>query len=296
MLHAGVLPAAGAPRRPSRKPKVALGPLAARGESLAPWNCRRAFRWRQLLRALAQSARVIGRGEKQYDGRRSTLARRTRALFVALHGEHTDGHRFIGDAVRAAAHRAYRRNSVRRIRRRNGDLRAGFGARTLAAGRRVLRRPRQRELRVAGVTGTNGKTTTTQMIGGDPHAAACRAGTIGTIGARFGRRDWPLANTTPLAAELQRIAREDARPRRAARRDGSEFARACARCRVADVRFSVAGAHEHDARSPGFPRKTRGVRCGQTPAVRYGATHAHSTPKTNMENAGLASCAIASAC
>src|SRR5690242_12622174 len=53
-----------------------------------------------LVRTLAQSARVIGARDKSItaiviDSRQA----REGALFVALRGEHTDGHRFIGDAV-----------------------------------------------------------------------------------------------------------------------------------------------------------------------------------------------------
>ena len=53
-----------------------------------------------LLRALAQNTRVIGPRDKQITAMTiDSREARAGSLFVALRGEHTDGHRFIGDAV-----------------------------------------------------------------------------------------------------------------------------------------------------------------------------------------------------
>ncbi|NLO05675.1 MAG: UDP-N-acetylmuramoyl-L-alanyl-D-glutamate--2,6-diaminopimelate ligase [candidate division WS1 bacterium] len=64
------------------------------------------------------------------------------------------------------------------------------------------------ELRVAGVTGTNGKTTTTFLIEAALAAAGMRAAVIGTLG--YGASDdlTEAPRTTPDAVELQRTLRE----------------------------------------------------------------------------------------
>jgi UDP-N-acetylmuramoyl-L-alanyl-D-glutamate--2,6-diaminopimelate ligase len=88
------------------------------------------------------------------------------------------------------------------------------------------------------VTGTNGKTTTTQMLAAIFEAAGRPCGVIGTIGARFGEREWPLANTTPQPPELQALlARMRDAGARAVAMEVSSHALALER--VEDVRFAV---------------------------------------------------------
>lgn len=63
-------------------------------------------------------------------------------------------------------------------------------------------------LRVCGVTGTNGKTTTTYLIHAALSAAGVPTGLIGTVEYRIGNRCVSSTNTTPEAHELQRMLRE----------------------------------------------------------------------------------------
>ena len=60
-------------------------------------------------------------------------------------------------------------------------------------------------MRVLGITGTNGKTTTTYLLEAIARAAGDRTGVIGTTGARIAGVDEPLAFTTPEATELQQV-------------------------------------------------------------------------------------------
>ena len=60
-------------------------------------------------------------------------------------------------------------------------------------------------LRVIGVTGTSGKTTTTYLVEAGLRAAQRVAGLIGTIGIRIDGRDEPSALTTPEAPDLQAL-------------------------------------------------------------------------------------------
>ncbi|MFG1932035.1 UDP-N-acetylmuramoyl-L-alanyl-D-glutamate--2,6-diaminopimelate ligase [Mycobacterium sp. NPDC048908] len=60
-------------------------------------------------------------------------------------------------------------------------------------------------LRVIGVTGTSGKTTTTYLVEAGLRSADRVAGLIGTVGVRIDGRDQPSALTTPEAPDLQAL-------------------------------------------------------------------------------------------
>ncbi len=60
-------------------------------------------------------------------------------------------------------------------------------------------------MRCLGVTGTNGKTTTTHLLAAIARAAGEPAGVVGTVGARIDDRPLPLEHTTPEATELQAL-------------------------------------------------------------------------------------------
>jgi UDP-N-acetylmuramoyl-L-alanyl-D-glutamate--2,6-diaminopimelate ligase len=62
-----------------------------------------------------------------------------------------------------------------------------------------------RQLRVIGVTGTSGKTTTTYLVEAGLRAAGRVPGLIGTVGIRIDGRDEPSALTTPEAPDLQAL-------------------------------------------------------------------------------------------
>jgi UDP-N-acetylmuramoyl-L-alanyl-D-glutamate--2,6-diaminopimelate ligase len=68
----------------------------------------------------------------------------------------------------------------------------------------VCGRPSDR-LRVIGVTGTSGKTTTTYLVEAGLRSAERVAGLIGTVGVRVDGRDQPSALTTPEAPDLQAL-------------------------------------------------------------------------------------------
>jgi UDP-N-acetylmuramoyl-L-alanyl-D-glutamate--2,6-diaminopimelate ligase len=125
------------------------------------------------------------------------------SLFVALHGEKTDGHEFIGHAIEkgAAAVVAEREEKhpratcvvVENTRSALADLSAtfyGFPA---------------KRLKLAAVTGTNGKTTTTFLIKHICEKAGLRCGLIGTVRYEIGERVLPATRTTPESLDLQEL-------------------------------------------------------------------------------------------
>lgn len=65
-----------------------------------------------------------------------------------------------------------------------------------------------RDLKVVGVTGTNGKTTTTFMLDAIARAADERTGLIGTIERRIGDKIFPAPIGTPESSDLQRLLRQ----------------------------------------------------------------------------------------
>jgi UDP-N-acetylmuramoyl-L-alanyl-D-glutamate--2,6-diaminopimelate ligase len=64
------------------------------------------------------------------------------------------------------------------------------------------------ELVLVGITGTNGKTTTSYLLASVFEAAGITCGRIGTVGYRIGRKEIEAERTTPEAPELQAMIRE----------------------------------------------------------------------------------------
>lgn len=65
-----------------------------------------------------------------------------------------------------------------------------------------------RKLRMIGVTGTNGKTTTTYLIKAILEEAGYKVGLIGTIQSLIGQQAIPVKNTTPESLDLQCLLRK----------------------------------------------------------------------------------------
>ncbi|HZO93654.1 MAG TPA: UDP-N-acetylmuramoyl-L-alanyl-D-glutamate--2,6-diaminopimelate ligase [Candidatus Baltobacteraceae bacterium] len=190
----------------------------------------------RLLAALT-GARVVGSLPATVDALAGdSRAVRPGTLFVALRGERTDGHAYVRDAAaRGAAAVVVERAS-------DADVPAIVVPDTRVAAA-VLADAFYDEpsaaLTVVGVTGTNGKTTTTHLVRDVFEAAGMRCGVIGTLGGALGERRWPLSNTTPLAIELQALLAEqrDAGARAVAMEVSSH---ALALRRVDRVRFRAA--------------------------------------------------------
>src|SRR5947208_15135645 len=115
-------------------------------------------------------------------------------LFVALRGEKSDGHDFIGQAIEKGAtvivaERAEKNSRatcvvVDNTRSVMADLSARF-----------FNYP-ARKLKLAAVTGTNGKTTTTFLIKHICEKAGLRCGLLGTVRYEIGERLLPAAHTS----------------------------------------------------------------------------------------------------
>ncbi len=113
------------------------------------------------------------------------------AMFCCLPGRHTDGHLHAGDAVAqgAVALLSERPLDLPVVQVVVGDARAQMGRAAAAFWGHPARR-----LQVVGVTGTNGKTTTTWLLRSVLEAAGRPTGVIGTLGG---------PRTTPESIDLQ---------------------------------------------------------------------------------------------
>ena len=128
-------------------------------------------------------------------------------LFVAYRGVHVDGHRFIPQAIAAGARAVVGERNLDGLSvpyLRVGDARHALGVLSAAWEDFPSRR-----LGVIGVTGTDGKTTTSNLIHSILTAAGLRTGLLTTVNARIGDDvyDTGLHTTTPPAPELQRYLR-----------------------------------------------------------------------------------------
>ena len=173
------------------------------------------MRLRELLDALPAARpilRVIGESGAQEVPIRG-VAIDSRAvvpgdLFVALRGLQVDAHEHLEQALKLGAVALV----VERVPE-GLDLR-GRPAVLVADSRRALAPLAARffgdpsdELQLIGVTGTNGKTSTTYLIESMLTAAGRRAGVVGTVEIRFAGERMRSINTTPESLELQRTLR-----------------------------------------------------------------------------------------
>ena len=126
------------------------------------------------------------------------------SLFIALDGATVDGHNYIDKAVDAGA--------VAVIVSKPVTVPADVCVITVDDTRQAMMvcvpyffdYPAN-HMRMVGVTGTNGKTTTTHMIRHILKAQGFKVGVIGTVHIMIGDTSYPIHNTTPDVVDLQHI-------------------------------------------------------------------------------------------
>ena len=128
-------------------------------------------------------------------------------VFVGLRGLKTDGAEFAPQAVAAGA--------VAIVAERPASVGSSVPWLVVQDARLALawmaaeffEHP-SHQMRVVGITGTNGKTTTSYVIGAIFEAADVRCGLMGTVKYRIGEREIVASRTTPEAPELQGMMRQ----------------------------------------------------------------------------------------
>ncbi len=159
------------------------------------------------LKILAESIpiqEIVGPLDREIDGIFYDSRRvQKNGLYVAVRGAHFDGHKFTEQAIergasaivveRPESHSRATSIVVEDSRVALADLAFTF-----------YKRPALR-LKMAGVTGTNGKTTTTFLLKHICEAAGLRSGLIGTVRYEIGERVLPATRTTPESLDLQEL-------------------------------------------------------------------------------------------
>lgn len=126
-------------------------------------------------------------------------------LFFCLKGSHADGHDFIPLAIKAGAAAVV----VEEEREVNGAVKILVPSvrQAMALTAELFYGSPSQRLRLIGVTGTNGKTTTTHLIDEILQAWGKKTALLGTIKYRIGRETLPVLATTPEAPDLQKMLR-----------------------------------------------------------------------------------------
>jgi UDP-N-acetylmuramoyl-L-alanyl-D-glutamate--2,6-diaminopimelate ligase len=137
-----------------------------------------------------------------YDSRRASSG----SVFLAMRGEHADGAAFATQAVERGAILVIAEApnpGVAAAWIAVPDARLAIAE--LAA---VFYGHPSESMRVVGITGTNGKTTTAYLLQSIFEASGTRCGRIGTVGYSVAGEERAAPHTTPEAPDLQRMLRE----------------------------------------------------------------------------------------
>jgi UDP-N-acetylmuramoyl-L-alanyl-D-glutamate--2,6-diaminopimelate ligase len=128
-------------------------------------------------------------------------------LFVALRGENADGHAYLEQALELGAAALLVESEPEGLEPGASVTRVRDTRRALAPIATCFYGTPADELRMVGVTGTNGKTSTCVLVESILGAAGIPVGLIGTIGIRFAGEHERAVNTTPESLDLQRTLR-----------------------------------------------------------------------------------------
>ena len=123
--------------------------------------------------------------------------------FFCISGFRFDGHEFAADAVARGASVVVATHELPGVAAPVAVV-ADTRAALAHASARLFGDP-SRRLEVVGITGTNGKTTTTYILDSILRAAGRTTGLIGTIESRIGDEALPSARTTPESRDLQAL-------------------------------------------------------------------------------------------
>ncbi len=163
---------------------------------------------KELLREL-DPAGLVGPAEGRitdicYDSRKAKPG----CLFVAVRGFKSDGHDYISAAVEKGAAAILAETLPRDLPAHVCGITVKDSRAALAAAAAAWHGHPERRLKLVGVTGTNGKTSTTHLIRHVLERAGEKCGIIGTNGVFFGQVSRESARTTPESLELYGILRE----------------------------------------------------------------------------------------
>ncbi len=123
-------------------------------------------------------------------------------VFIAIEGFEQDGHRYIKQAIEAGASLIIQSKEV--TKNSNNILVENSRKAGALIASEIYGNPSSK-IKLIGLTGTNGKTTTSTIIFDFLNKMGIKCGIIGTLGYSFGDELIPLARTTPDISDLNQI-------------------------------------------------------------------------------------------
>ncbi|MEZ4990320.1 MAG: UDP-N-acetylmuramoyl-L-alanyl-D-glutamate--2,6-diaminopimelate ligase [Saprospiraceae bacterium] len=127
------------------------------------------------------------------------------SLFVAVRGTQTDGHQYIDKAVQQGAVAVIGEHTVGDIPSGVTFLEVDNSHRALGLVSAAFYGHPSRQLRLVGVTGTNGKTTMVNLLYQLFTDLGYRVGVLSTVGNRIGTQSLPATHTTPDAVSINAL-------------------------------------------------------------------------------------------
>ncbi|MDM7924045.1 MAG: UDP-N-acetylmuramoyl-L-alanyl-D-glutamate--2,6-diaminopimelate ligase [Pyrinomonadaceae bacterium] len=158
--------------------------------------------------AAALDAKLTGSADTEVlDVTHDSRQARKGTLFVAIKGATVDGHRFIDDVLRRGA-----AGIISEFDAPDGFacpwLKVADARVALAKAASIINGDPSRKLDLVGITGTNGKTTTTYLCYALAEAAGVKPAMLTTVEYRIGEQSEPAIRTTPEASDTNRYLRQ----------------------------------------------------------------------------------------
>lgn len=130
------------------------------------------------------------------------------SVFVAIRGAQVDGHDYIGRAVEQGAVAIVAEQLPQERLPGIAYIQVADSATALGRMASLFYGQPSRKLKLVGVTGTNGKTTTATLLYDLFTALGYKAGLLSTVCNKIGRESLPAAYTTPDAVAIQALLRD----------------------------------------------------------------------------------------
>jgi UDP-N-acetylmuramoyl-L-alanyl-D-glutamate--2,6-diaminopimelate ligase len=162
------------------------------------------------LRQIADQLNAELRGDASaevYDVTHDSRQVRAGTLFAAIRGLTMDGHRFVSDVLRRGAVGIISESDAPE-NFQGSWLKVENAREALAKAASVIFGNPSHDLKLVGITGTNGKTTTTYLCFALAEAKNEKASMLTTVEYRIGEKSVPAVRTTPEASDTNRFLRE----------------------------------------------------------------------------------------
>jgi len=130
------------------------------------------------------------------------------SLFICIEGLKTDGHQYINDAYQKGAKAVVVEKKLGKYEKNLTYIQVEDSRKAMAYLAAVFYNYPQKELEIIGITGTNGKTTTTYLIKSIIDNAGYKTGLIGTINVIIDDNKFSAERTTPESLDIFRYLSE----------------------------------------------------------------------------------------